>query len=196
MRKILFLASCMIAAICCTAQTTTYNDVICLDAKGPVASIEETSIRKYNLIGEGETEMKSTTVYIFDEEGRWVKINDFPVTVVRDAKKRPKTISYTEIDPEYPDEEPNTTEMTFTYTPANYVSKIECTDIMTEWGNIYRRDATGKVTSIKNANPFEPVVTKCTYPAGSIDEKGNWTKCIQTCNGEKTTVTRKITYRN
>ncbi len=167
------------------------TDAICMDAKGNISKIEETI--EEGLFG-------STTIYTFDEQGHLISREqldcddcnpDFELK--RDSLSRPILLTLKETDDM--GEEQNYC-ISFTYDSDNLLIKEEHGNEYADWTTNYTRDNEGKIIEMKVEDSLNETSTQSvTYPEDSFDINGNWIKRIFDGGGSKTTVTRKITYR-
>ncbi len=160
------------------------NDAICLDMKGNVKKLVETT---------EEGGYKSTTTYVFDNNGLLISMNGDPVKMKRDDTRRPIKVTYSEIDE---DGDPQSSSVSFFYDEKNQLIREKHDTYQAGWSIVYKRDANGNVISEKISDDLGGGETiSISYPDNSFDSSGNWTNRTTKSAGGTTKVTRKITYR-
>lgn len=174
-----------------TGRQEVITDAICMDAKGEIKKIEET-------VKQGLYE--ATTVYTFNDQGQLVSselqdsdAGNAGLSVVRDEQGGPTKLIlkvYDEMD------ELQDYTISFSYDDAHRLTKERHENYDASWTTTYTRDADGHITAETVKDPFGGVQkSTITYPEGSFDSHGNWTKRVYKSEGEQSTVTRKITYK-
>lgn len=173
------------------SQPVIISDALCLDVRGKISKLEETV---KNGLYEG------ITVYEFDDNGHLTKsyMKDSGVTnddmkVSRNPQGIPTKLTM-KVEDEMGDEQEYT--ISFAYDDQLRLVREQHENYDSSWTTEYNRDKDGKVTSMTVKDSFGgSEKSTFTYPEGSIDEKGNWTKRTADSGTDKTTVTRKIVYK-